>query len=360
MASESGDDAEPAGERPPMLKSMDNVMMEEMTKILGSIMRLKGGMYFNRPVDWRAQNIPNYPQVIKWPMDLGTVKQHLEADRQRPYAKKHYQFAEEFAHDVRLVWKNAFLFNAPNHVIYKTAKQMSDTFEEKLMAVYKAAEHRGAPAPLKVRCQLLLSDMRGHPFSEWFRRDSDWKKLGEQYLRALTSGTPMDLDQVQKRLVDGEYDSPSQTGDGSTVFSVDAFSRDVGYIWKNAIEFNRPSVKQNVPGTGVFFICPKILQEIFAKRLDILKSAPVPAARGKRREEREGWPSFERKRDLARKCARLSTRSANEAADHVRLKCSEAVRTFESVNGMQQAVIDLDEVDEQTFAHLEGLVVKPS
>jgi len=359
MASRS-DDAEPSGERPPMLKSMDVVMTEEMTKILNSIMRLKGGMYFNRPVDWVALKLPNYLEVIRQPMDLGTVKSHLEADRQRPYAEKHYQFAEEFAHDVRLVWKNAFLFNAPSLVIYKTAKQMSDTFEEKLHAVYRSAEQLGPPCPLKVRCQLLLSDMRGHPFSEWFRRDSDWKKLGEAYLRSLTSGTPMDLDQVQKRLVDGEYDTPNQDGDGGgTVFSVDAFSRDVGYIWKNAIEFNRPAVKQNVPGSGVFVICPKILQEVFAKRLEILRSAPVPAARGKRREEREGWPSFERKRDLARKAARLSTRSANEAADQVRLKCSAAVRTSVSVNGMQQAVVDLDEVDEQTFAHLEGLV-KPT
>ena len=93
-------------------------------------------------------------------------------------------------------------------------------------------------------------------------------------------------------------------------------------------------------------------------RSSSVASAPVPAARGKRREEREGWPSFERKRDLARKAARLSTRSANEAADHVRAKCPEAVRSFKSVNDMQQAVVDLDEVDEQISEYLSFRAVR--
>jgi hypothetical protein len=29
---------------------------------------------FNEPVDWKALNLPSYPQIIKNPMDLGTVK----------------------------------------------------------------------------------------------------------------------------------------------------------------------------------------------------------------------------------------------------------------------------------------------
>ena len=52
---------------------------------------------------------------------------------------------------------------------------------------------------MQVRCQLLLSDMRGNPLSEWFRRD-DWRMFGEQYVRTLTSGTPMDLDAAQQRV----------------------------------------------------------------------------------------------------------------------------------------------------------------
>ena len=34
-------------------------------------------------------------------MDLGTVQMRLESDVSKPYAEKHYQFAEEFAYDVR-------------------------------------------------------------------------------------------------------------------------------------------------------------------------------------------------------------------------------------------------------------------
>jgi hypothetical protein len=48
---------------------------------------------------------------------------------------------------------------------------------------------------------------------------------------------------------------------------------------------------------GVFWLCPKILKDTFDRRHEMLLGAPVPRERGKRREEREGWPSFERKRD---------------------------------------------------------------
>ena len=61
--------------------------------------------------------------------------------------------------------------------------------------------------------------MRGNPLSEWFRRD-DWRMFGEQYVRTLTSGTPMDLDTVQRRLGEGDYEP-------SGVFSVETFARDV-------------------------------------------------------------------------------------------------------------------------------------
>ena len=45
---------------------------------------------------------------------------------------------------------------------------------------------------------------------------------------------------------------------------------------------------------------------------------PVPRERGKRKEERDGWPSFERKRDLARKCSRLPAMDGNVIARLVR------------------------------------------
>ena len=38
-----------------------------------------------------------------------------------------------------------------------------------------------------------------------YRRD-DWKEFGPSYLDALSSGEPMDLDMVQRRLAQGDCD----------------------------------------------------------------------------------------------------------------------------------------------------------
>ena len=341
--------AEPPGPRPPMLKSMDEGMHEKMTQLLTEISRLKNArQYFNVPVDYVKLKLPTYLDIIKEPMDLGTVKAKLEADRSRDYDDKNYQFAEEFAHDVRLVFKNAFVFNLPSHVVFKGAKQLADIFEEKLAALYKQAEMVGPPCPLKVRCQLLLSDMRRNPFSEWYRKD-DWRKFGPAYTAALSSGTPMDLNQVQQRLAEGEYERASS--DGETVdFSVDAFARDMRLVWDNAMEFN-----SGADYTKVFWLCAKLLSDTFSKRLELLKAAPTPGERGKRKEPREGWPTFDQKRDLARKCARLPEHVGNEVALAVQQGCADAV-AVEETHGVQQAVVDLDKVDAATFKHAEEVL----
>ena len=83
------------------------------------------------------------------------------------------------------VWKNAFLFNLPDHVVFKAAKQMASAFEEKLALLHVKLEADIVPCPLLARCQLLLSDIRRNPLSEWFRREQDWRKLGDDYIPAL-------------------------------------------------------------------------------------------------------------------------------------------------------------------------------
>lgn len=54
---------------------------------------------FLTPVDWKALGIPDYPTVIKRPMDLGTVSTQLDAG--------HYSSVRQVAADVALVWNNA-------------------------------------------------------------------------------------------------------------------------------------------------------------------------------------------------------------------------------------------------------------
>lgn len=57
-----------------------------------------------------ALNIPNYFEIIKAPMDLSTIENKI----------KNYEYNndEEFNEDLRLIWKNAKLFNSPATDIY--------------------------------------------------------------------------------------------------------------------------------------------------------------------------------------------------------------------------------------------------
>ena len=55
------------------------------------------------PVDTVALNIPNYNEIVKQPMDLGTIQSKL--------ANNEYENADDFEKDVRLVFKNCYLFN---------------------------------------------------------------------------------------------------------------------------------------------------------------------------------------------------------------------------------------------------------
>jgi len=72
-------------------------------KLIQKIWRHEHAWVFHEPVNWRALNIPSYPQRIKEPMDLGTISKKVKELR--------YRFLDDFFYDVGLVFSNAWLFN---------------------------------------------------------------------------------------------------------------------------------------------------------------------------------------------------------------------------------------------------------
>lgn len=50
----------------------------------------------------------DYLEIIKTPMDLGTVKKNLKANK--------YKFVEEAISDINLVWENCKTYNAQGSV----------------------------------------------------------------------------------------------------------------------------------------------------------------------------------------------------------------------------------------------------
>jgi bromodomain-containing factor 1 len=75
--------------------------------------------------DYIALNIPQYPTLIKHPMDLGTIRTKLE---QNKYPVPPY---EAFEHDVRLIFKNCYVFNPPGTPVNDWGRRVEDVFERK-------------------------------------------------------------------------------------------------------------------------------------------------------------------------------------------------------------------------------------
>ena len=74
-----------------------------MLKIVTSIMSRPESKVFHDPVDWKGLGLTDYPEIIKNPMDLGTIKTKIEAGS--------YNTTDETAADIRLVWYNCMLYN---------------------------------------------------------------------------------------------------------------------------------------------------------------------------------------------------------------------------------------------------------
>lgn len=82
-------------------------------KVITATMRLKmAKLLFNEPVDPAALGLPNYFDVVKEPMDLGTILGKLSAGEQQDWTKCEYQTAEAVYRDVSLVWHNCVLYNS--------------------------------------------------------------------------------------------------------------------------------------------------------------------------------------------------------------------------------------------------------
>uniref|UniRef100_A0A7S1TWM5 Bromo domain-containing protein n=1 Tax=Phaeomonas parva TaxID=124430 RepID=A0A7S1TWM5_9STRA len=101
-----------------------------MASVLDFLDKQQEAYIFAEPVDWKGMGLFDYPQIIKHPMDLGTVRQKLN--------NKEYRTASECAEDIRLVWRNCMTYNQDGSDFYKIAERFSKKFETKFAPVAKA------------------------------------------------------------------------------------------------------------------------------------------------------------------------------------------------------------------------------
>uniref|UniRef100_A0ACD5WYR0 Uncharacterized protein n=1 Tax=Avena sativa TaxID=4498 RepID=A0ACD5WYR0_AVESA len=89
--------------------------------ILEKLMAHPAGWLFHQPVDPVLFGIPDYFDVIRNPMDLGTVKKKL--------TNKSYFCTDEFAADVRLTFSNAMKYNPPGNQVHSVAEELNIMFD---------------------------------------------------------------------------------------------------------------------------------------------------------------------------------------------------------------------------------------
>ncbi|GAQ85915.1 Transcription initiation factor TFIID [Klebsormidium nitens] len=112
-------------------------LMKICLTILRQMMQHKWAWPFMEPVDAVAMNLPDYHEVIKKPMDLGTIKDKL--DKKDGHS---YRTPEEVAADVRLVFSNAMTYNQPGTDVHIMAEELNKKFNERWRALmeHKLAE----------------------------------------------------------------------------------------------------------------------------------------------------------------------------------------------------------------------------
>lgn len=99
----------------------------EWQKKCASILKVlkahKHGWVFSEPVDAVKLQIPDYHDIIKRPMDLGTVKENLDNGT--------IVSPENFKEDVLLTFQNAMIYNPATHDVHVMAKALKELFISK-------------------------------------------------------------------------------------------------------------------------------------------------------------------------------------------------------------------------------------
>ncbi|RCV30237.1 hypothetical protein SETIT_6G078100v2 [Setaria italica] len=107
--------------------------------LLKSLMSHAWAGPFLVPVDVVKLNIPDYFDIVKQPMDLGTIQKKMNAGM--------YSTPREFAADVRLTFSNAMNYNPVNNDVHLMAKTLNKTFETRWRLIEKKLPQPGEKPP---------------------------------------------------------------------------------------------------------------------------------------------------------------------------------------------------------------------
>lgn len=108
------------------------MLKQNCTDVLKGLQTHQHGWVFNCPVDPVELGLPDYFEIIKKPMDLGTVSKKLDSGA--------YHSIRDFQADVNLTFDNAMGYNEKGSVVYDMAKELKTKFEDDYKKLVKRLE----------------------------------------------------------------------------------------------------------------------------------------------------------------------------------------------------------------------------
>jgi len=239
---------------------------QAVQKLLG----MPEAMWFRDPVEPEAMGLWDYLDIVKEPMDLGTVSSNIESGA--------YSFVEEVAIDVKLVWSNCKLYNKNAKEPVRLAcdklekafvaewtklglpglgmasraalkgrkadaksrsgdvpsKRKTDSEEKSASKKLKGAGKNGeaedelSPEEALEKCLSLVDYLLTLPEAESFKKPMTFKGGAAAKYKAAVK-FPMDLGTIRKMLRQGNYPS------------ADHVIADMRLIWRNCERYSKIS-----------------------------------------------------------------------------------------------------------------------
>ena len=104
------------------LKKIDEETKKNLLKILNIILKDSKYTEFSHPVNYKEYNILDYPEIIKYPSDLETVKNKLIENK--------YNSIQECLNEIQLIWDDCKTYNHPQSEYTKMANHCEKLFRK--------------------------------------------------------------------------------------------------------------------------------------------------------------------------------------------------------------------------------------
>ncbi|KAL1919293.1 uncharacterized protein VTP21DRAFT_1986 [Calcarisporiella thermophila] len=207
--------------------SMPSKDVKKCRLLLRKVTRLNCAALFQRPVDPALDGAPDYYDIIKEPMDLGTMKNKLE--------RAEYPTLQSFEDDFRRMIRNCYRYNSPGTYAHVQGQELEAAFEKEWNRLDKEGKEGEVnmtivetPSGASLKgYEAVLRKLRQHPDYVPFSVPVDAVALGVPHYYDLIK-EPMDFGTVTKKLRAGQYASPAE------------LAYDARLVFQNCFTFNYP------------------------------------------------------------------------------------------------------------------------